>query len=243
MGHAKAMNFLREIETLHGHDARLHIFPRREFLKILGTGTSTIAALGGWIVTNADAQDEPVYSMVVVDFNKCTGCRTCEAVCSQVHDKVIVDGEKIDGLGNPRYSKIRVSYFNPPVDIPVHCMLCKDTPCIESCPVAPDSKTGRRALYRDEKTLAVKCDIERCTSCGSCARICTVQRAGAILLNDDTGKPEGICDLCDGDPACVKKCPFGALTHIKDSLDGEQYARPPEKVAEELMTLWYYHQE
>jgi hypothetical protein len=52
----------------------------------------------------------------------------------------------LPGLGNPRYSNIRVESFNPAVDVPNVCAMCADTPCVNACPVEPDPKTGRRGL-------------------------------------------------------------------------------------------------
>ena len=216
---------------------------RRNFLKTMSVLTGGGISFGGWLVKTVDAQQRATYGLVVVDFNKCTGCRTCEAICSQANGKVTINGEELFGLGNPHYSNIRVMNFTPPVDIPNRCVQCSDAPCIEVCPVAPDSSTGRKALYRDEKTQAIKVDNERCTGCGSCARTCKELRVGAIILNLDTKKPEGICNLCEGDPACVKYCPFGALTYVQRGLDGRHYAFSPEKIAEQLTTMWYYKQE
>ena len=241
MGNIGQFNFI-ETTVMRTHDsAEIKNLPRREFIKTLGIGSGSLFAIGGWLIQNADAQENVTYSLVVVDFNKCTGCRTCEAVCSQVNNKVIIDGEELLGLGNPHLSNVRVHYFNPPVDIPNRCVMCNDAPCIEACPVDPDPDTGRKALYRDEKTMSVKSDPDRCIGCGSCAQTCTEKRTGAILLNPESNKPEGICNLCEGDPACVKYCPFGALTHVKGSMDGREYAQSPEKVAEELISLWYFH--
>ena len=216
---------------------------RRNFLKTMSVLTGGGISFGGWLVRSVDAQQRVSYGLVVVDFNKCTGCRTCEAVCSQVNRKVTIDGEELLGLGNPHYTNVRVMYFNPPVDIPNRCVQCNDAPCIEACPVTPDATTGRKALYRDEKTQAVKNDPERCIGCGACARTCKELRVGAIILNPDTNKPEGICNLCEGDPACVKYCPNSALTYVQGGLDGRHYASSPEKIAEQLTTLWYYKQE
>ena len=243
MGHIREFNLL-EKKNLSSLDSKELIdFSRREFLKTLGAGSGGLIAFGGWLVKSADAQEKAEYGLIVVDFNKCTGCRTCEAVCSQVNNKVKVDGEELSGLGNPHLSKVQVYYFNPPVDIPNRCLQCKDAPCIEVCPVNPDPATGRKALYRDEKTLAVKTDLDRCIGCGACARTCSEKRVGAIILNPDTKKPEGICNLCEGDPACVRYCPFGALTYVKGGVDGSHYGLSPEKVAKQLTTLWYYNQE
>ena len=215
---------------------------RRNFLKTMSVLSGGGITFGGWLVENVDAQQRVDYGLVVVDFNKCTGCRTCEAACSQVSMKVTVDGAEQPGLGNPNYSNVRVMYYNPPVDIPNRCVQCSDAPCIESCPVPPDATTGRKALYRNDKTQAVTVDSEQCIGCGTCAKTCKELRVGAIIMNPESKKAEGICHLCDGDPACVKYCPFGALTYVQRGLDGRHYASSPEKIAEQLTTMWYYEQ-
>jgi Fe-S-cluster-containing hydrogenase component 2 len=217
------------------------VIERRDFFKFFGASAGSIISVGVWLTKKADAQNTPRYSVVIVDYNKCTGCRTCETVCSQAHDKVMIDGEETDGIGNPRYTRIHVYGFSPPVDVPVHCMECKDAPCIAACPVEPDNKTGRKALYRDEKTQAIRNDYERCIGCGNCAKACTDCRIGAIMINAKTGKPESVCDLCNGDPVCVKRCPYDALSHLTSGFDGGGYACSPGKIAEELIKLWYTH--
>lgn len=216
---------------------------RRNFLKTMSVITGGGISFGGWLVKTVDAQQRVTYGLIVVDFNKCTGCRTCEAACSQESMKVTIDGEEQPGLGNPVYTNVRVMSFNPPVDVPNRCVQCSDAPCIEICPVPPDAETGRKALYRADKTQAVTVDAERCIGCGRCAQTCKELRVGAIIINPDNKKPEGICHLCDGDPACVKYCPFGALTYVQRGLDGRHYASSPEIIAEQLATMWYYKQE
>ena len=178
--------------------------------------------------------------MIVVDYSKCTGCRTCETVCSAFNRKKQVDGQLVRGLGNPFYSNIRVHSYNPDVDIPNICQMCPDNPCIEACPVSPDPKTGRKALYRDEKTFAIKNDPARCTACGKCAEACKTKRAGVIILNPQTNKPERMCNLCGGDPQCVKNCPYDALSYVKVDSNREFFAMSPEKIAKELTERWYY---
>ena len=105
--------------------------------------------------------------------------------------------------------------------------------CVRSCPM--------NALELEDKKVIFNPD--RCIGCGACARTCEELRVGAIILNPDTNKPEGICNLCEGDPACVKYCPNSALTYVQGGLDGRHYASSPEKIAEQLTTLWYYKQE
>jgi Fe-S-cluster-containing hydrogenase component 2 len=147
-----------------------------------------------------------------------------------------VNGDTVNGLGNPYYSNIRVYNYNPDLDLPAVCAMCPDNPCVEACPIDPDPATGRKALYRDEQTLTVKNDLERCIGCGSCAAAC---RVGVIIPNRKSNKPERMCTLCDGDPQCVKYCPFEALSHVDVSVQREFYGMKPDQIAEELITRWY----
>jgi carbon-monoxide dehydrogenase iron sulfur subunit len=220
---------------------------RRSFIKTIVIGGLSVATVGGVVVPRAAAETDragrrPQYSMILVDFNKCTGCRTCETVCAQYNHKTVVDGEELQGLGNPYLANIRVYPFNPDADVPVVCVMCRDNPCIAACPVEPDEQ-GRRALYRDPKTLAIKVDPDRCIGCSACAEACQTQRVGAIIPNRETKLPERMCTLCDGDPQCVKYCPYGALSHIVGGIDGRHYGLSAEKIAEELIRRWYGSQE
>ncbi len=223
-----------------GSDERANL-SRREFIKGIGIGGGALVLLGRFGIHAAAwaGSDNSVLKMVVVDYGKCTGCRTCEAACSSQNRPVTINGEELPGLGNPRYSNIRVESFNTDVDIPNVCAMCADTPCVNACPVEPDPKTGRRALYRDEATHTITNDPERCQSCGSCAEACAAQRTGIIRPDPATGKPERICTLCGGDPQCVKWCPFGALSYSEVKPDRKFYGTAPEKIATELARNWY----
>lgn len=109
--------------------------------------------------------------------------------------------------------------------------MCPDAPCVNSCPVEPDPKTGIKALYRDKKNFDnKKNDPARCIGCGNCARACAEQRKGVIELDSKTGKPRGICTLCNGDPQCVKHCPFDALSYVEVNEKQKFYGLSPEKL-------------
>jgi Fe-S-cluster-containing dehydrogenase component len=153
---------------------------RREFIKGIGLGGSAVVLFGQFGVHAAAwaFSGEPVLKMVLVDYAKCTGCRTCETACSARNWPASVGGKELPGLGNPRYANIRVHSFNPDVDVPNVCAMCADTPCAKACPVDPDPKTGRRALYRDQTSLTMRNDPDRCIGCRSCARVCASQRTG-----------------------------------------------------------------
>ena len=116
----------------------------------------------------------------------CTGCHTCEIMCSLKHT----------GMVKPALARISVGYSKEgPLPFPIICEHCKDTPCKEACPV-PD------AMYTDEKTGAVIIDDDYCTQCLACVEACPF---GAIQVgpNQEILK----CDLCGGDPVCAKFCP------------------------------------
>jgi len=215
----------------------LQQWSRRKFMKAaFGTGAMVMLSQFGLFRLAQAKEGENSLSMILVDYAKCTGCRTCETACSAFNHQQTVNGETLNGLGNPDLANIRVYGYNPDADVPAVCAMCPDSPCIEACPVDPDPKTGWKALYREEKNLTIKNDPERCEACGSCAEAC---RVGVIRPNAETDIPERMCTLCDGDPQCVKYCPFGALSQVKVDTGKKYYAMKPEKIAEQLIKDWY----
>ena len=127
--------------------------------------------------------------ILVVDYDSCTGCHLCELACSIKHGGVI----------NPYLSSISV-LTKPEVQTstPVYCLQCNDAPCARACPV--------NAIKYDEKTSAWLIDYGRCIGCRECAYACPF---GAISFNLSAAPIK--CDLCGGDPECVKVCPTNAL--------------------------------
>lgn len=214
---------------------------RRDFIKGVGIGGGALVLFGHFGVHSAAwaLSGDPVLKMVLVDHTMCTGCRTCETACSSRNRPAVLNGKELPGLGNPVFANIRVHSFNPDVDVPTVCAMCADTPCAKACPVEPDPKTGRRALYRDPVAGAMRNDAARCIGCGSCAGACASQRTGTIRPNPETGKPERMCTLCGGAPQCVKTCPFGALSYVEVRRDRKFYGMGPEKIATELAKHWY----
>lgn len=127
---------------------------------------------------------------LAVDLEKCTGCKICELICSF----------KKNHAFNPKTSRVQVVTSYPPIiGYPVVCIQCQEAPCIPSCPA--------KALRRDEATSAIVLDEEKCTGCGLCVKECPYS---AISMDEPHKKPL-ICDLCQGEPECVKWCHFGAL--------------------------------
>ena len=127
---------------------------------------------------------------ITVDAKKCTGCRICEQVCVFFREREF----------NPRRARIKILIREKEgVNAPLICNQCKE--CIPAC--------NRDALSWDEKAGVVRVDAEKCNGCGLCIDACP---QAAIFLDPISGIVN-ICDLCNGDPQCVKWCPEEVLKY------------------------------
>jgi len=129
----------------------------------------------------------------------CSGCRICEIACAIKHF----------GVNNPKKAAIRVvtAYPHPVLRMPVVCSQCKVPKCAQVCPTD--------ALSRVDGVVVL--DEDKCISCFKCIEACPF---GAIYAHEDCELPIK-CDLCGGEPECVKKCPLGALKLIPEDALGE----------------------
>lgn len=211
---------------------------RRNFIRNIAWGSGGIALSGSLGFVSAPMMVGDSVKAIVVDYNKCAGCRTCETVCSASNHKISLQGKEIPGQGNPSLSNIRVWRYHPPADVPVTCFLCKDAPCIKACPVSPHSETGRRALYKDEKLGTIKNDYDRCIGCSRCADACK-NESGGVIFPDEEGSPQGMCTLCEGNPQCIQWCPFEALSYLEITDDMLYRGTSPNKIAWSLFGEFY----
>lgn len=144
--------------------------------------------------------------------NQCTECNVCEVACSLVHSPT----NEI----NPQLSRIKIDHspskpskINPDglgfvAEICHHCG--NPPPCAEVCPTD--------AFYYDPQTQAAIIDQDKCIQCMECVPGCPfdvvfVAPSGELLK----------CDLCGGDPVCVKAC----ATRPEMLNPGKQYNRLP----------------
>ncbi len=216
---------------------------RRDFLKKLAIGGGGVVILGKYHFLFGNEPNNGILKAIIVDFDLCTGCRTCETVCSAFHHPVEIDGEFLDGLGNPKLGNIQVYHYNPDVDIPSVCANCPDTPCVNACPVVPDPVFGYKAIYRDEATKTIRTNHKTCIGCGACALTCKTQRTGVIIMNTKTLRPEHICDQCSGNSQCVQHCPYDALSLREVDINKEYFGLSPEEIAEKLFERYYSGEE
>jgi Fe-S-cluster-containing hydrogenase component 2 len=125
--------------------------------------------------------------MIRLDVSKCSGCRRCEVNCSFFHSGKV-------GRNASRIKIVKIE--GEGIDVPVMCQQCQERYCTK-CPESA-IVIGPMGEIVVSPTL--------CTACGVCESRCPI---GAIELFN--GIPH-VCDLCGGDPRCVRECNLGAIT-------------------------------
>ncbi len=120
--------------------------------------------------------------------NRCTGCNRCTYVCSAVKE----------GMFIPSKARIKINNFpNEGYSVPGICFQCSKADCMKACP--------EDAIFKNEIGV-IAIDMDKCTQCGECVDACPY----GMMEQYESGIPYK-CDLCDGSPACVVECNFGAL--------------------------------
>jgi Fe-S-cluster-containing hydrogenase component 2 len=131
---------------------------------------------------------------ILLDPTKCTGCRDCETACSL----------KRTGQDNQLLSCIRIVHDDQVKGffLPVFCQHCSEPPCRAVCP--------QEAIYRDQKQNRVVIDRKRCVGCKMCFSACPFGAMNFDPIRSIAFK----CDLCEGDPACIRVCETEALRFV-----------------------------
>ena len=157
---------------------------------------------------------------IVVDPGQCTGCKSCQIICALTHE------------GTLNYDFARIKVFKDDrlgLSAPIPCSHCLNAPCVESCPV--------EAIVVDQKTGAKIIDEKECILCESCVTACPF---GAISVIEKDGETRVIkCDLCHGDPECVKQCESGAIQFKEASeIAEERTAALGDRLIEAIKMNW-----
>lgn len=176
---------------------------------------------------------------IAVNPDRCIGCGTCEAACSDAHRRAGMQGA-------PRLALVKTK----DVSAAVTCHHCADAPCLEVCPV--------RAVYRSDR--AVRVDEQRCIGCKLCAIACpygaitpsgtsvagvagvalptpSFPQSASPLLKWEVGVTACAvkCDLCETvaeDLRCIASCLTGALTFVDQGLLDEETLGKRQRLAE-----------
>jgi len=86
------------------------------------------------------------------------------------------------------------------------CQQCQEPACSAVCP--------KDAISRDEELGKVVINYDLCITCHMCVAACPFGAIGIDVIENKVIK----CDLCDGDPLCVRFCEAGALEFVDASI-------------------------
>ena len=131
--------------------------------------------------------------VLVTDPTKCNGCKECQIACSRKHT----------GLDTGEFSRIHVleagkgDFF-----LPITCQHCENPSCMAVCP--------EKAIYKDEGLNRVMINQDLCIGCQLCVSACPT---GAMAFHEGRAKAFK-CDLCGGDPECVRACEPKAVDYV-----------------------------
>jgi len=127
----------------------------------------------------------------------CSTCGACELYCSMAHG----------GVARRRLARLNIvsNRFTGSQSIET-CYQCDAPACLYACMVPG-------AMSIDPETGARVINEEKCVGCGACARACPYDANGGVIRLNPEKNVYVKCDLCGGDPECIKACRYLALTY------------------------------
>lgn len=161
---------------------------------------------------------------LVIDCDRCIGCRSCEVACKCEND--IALGEywnKVLEIGPSGIFPQIEQYY-----LPMQCQQCSDAPCVHVCP------TG--ASYRNENDT-VLVDKSKCIGCRYCMMACPY----GVRSWNAAEKCVEKCTLClhRDEPACVHNCP--GVARLFGDLDDPQSAVAQAVAKADPQSVHYLH--
>ena len=163
--------------------------------------------------------------VIMINVEKCLGCKSCEIACAVAHSESELLEEAIKESPRPQ-CRVNVEAVGEHA-VPLQCRHCEDAPCIAVCP------TG--AIHRHGPDEPVLIEQDKCIGCKFCVAVCPF---GVIELSAD-GQAIMKCDFCiertkrGQGPACVEACPTKALTLVDEK---QVSAGKRKRAAEEIVS-------
>lgn len=200
---------------------------RRDFLRV--AGSSSLLGLAGapvlGLLTSGVSESSQNSSKIigkkygmVIDLNKCDGCKKCMDVCRKENNVPLFGNEKIDNYWI-RVGKLTQKFPNAKTkNIPLMCNHCEDPFCVKVCLV-------KASFKRDDGIVLV--DEHRCIGCRYCMVVCPYKARSFVFKHSETHtNPElpkrqhGVVEKCTFcfsrvdkglSPVCVDACPNKAM--------------------------------
>ncbi len=144
--------------------------------------------------------------ILTINPDNCNGCRLCEMACAITNVKAF----------DLTQSRVKVISFGREFfRFPVVCFQCDTPVCAQACPTGAISKDATSGIVKVSKT--------KCIGCRMCIVACPF---GNISFSPREQKAVK-CELCDGDPQCVRFCVSNAL----------EYREPEEQITDKTRSF------
>ena len=148
---------------------------------------------------------------IMIEIDKCSGCKNCSTACMQAHREDIGDIYSLNLTDPKNESRNLILMDGSGKYVPIFCRHCDDPECVMSC------MSG--ALTKEPDSGRVLYDKDKCAACFMCVMSCPY---GVPKPNRAANDKVIKCDFCKDDekgPNCVRMCPNKAI-HV------EEVARP-----------------
>ncbi len=142
---------------------------------------------------------------VLVRYERCLGCRSCELACAVAHSG---SGSLFGALWEEKPPRKRVFVEQAGrARVALNCRHCQEAWCIDACISGAMRRTPEGVVTNTGSD-------QRCVGCWMCVMACPY----GVIRADYT---EGVAVKCDracldekGIPACVRACPTKALVYM-----------------------------
>lgn len=187
---------------------------RRNFLKVTGCALVSSTIVGKTALANT-FPDKHELCVILIDTNKCIGCRNCETECAAANGLPEPDNSDISDRKTSETQWTAVSQYSTDkgdVYVKKQCMHCIQAACATAClTVAMEKQPQGPVTWNGSK----------CMGCRYCMISCPfdIPKFEYHSANPKIQK----CQMCfsrlnEGkQPACVENCPEGALLFGKRS--------------------------
>jgi carbon-monoxide dehydrogenase iron sulfur subunit len=145
--------------------------------------------------------------ILVYDPVLCSGCMRCMTTCSTYNNGATsLSRARLQIVRHEGHALTRIDEEDDLIFEALGCRQCDKPYCMYFCPV--------RAITKNKDTGAMTINYDKCIGC----RMCMVGCPFGAIVYDSERRRIIKCELCDGDPQCVKFCPTEALKYLPKGL-------------------------
>lgn len=143
---------------------------------------------------------------VLIDTERCLGCRSCELACAVAHS----ESKNLFGAAGEDKKPLKRIFVHQAggKKVPLNCRHCEEAPCIDACIAG--------AMHRTPGGVVTNVDGPgECTGCWMCVMVCPYGVIRSEIEQRVALKCDRNCLDARGEPACVHACPTGALKFVE----------------------------